>query len=160
MFNDEDLLRFTTWIVNQPEYPDSGFVVSADEHAAKTKTVLWAGPSTAFLAKIVSEADARGIGLAVRQVKYSRADLARGCQAIFDATTTLAAIGFQLSGVACSDLTHDGLTVRGFDPRAPADRLDDRLVRDVRSALGRLPDLRSSIDLADVRIGYGQQVLL
>ena len=78
MLNDEDLGRFTTWIVTQPEYEGSGFVVSANDHESKTKTVLWAGPSTPFLAKIVNKADERGIGLVIRKVKYSRADLARG----------------------------------------------------------------------------------
>jgi hypothetical protein len=160
MLDDDDLRRFTTWIVTQPEYEDSGFVVSANDHWSKTKTVLWAGPSTAFLAKIVKEADVRGIGLAIRKVKYSRADLSRGCEAIFDAKATLMAIGFHLSAVACTNLAHDGLTVEGFDPRTPADELDDRLVRAVHLALSQIPDLRSSIDLADVRIAYGKHVLL
>ena len=70
------------------------------------------------------------------------------------------AIGFHLSTVACTNLTHDGLTVQGFDPRTSADHLDDRLVRAVHFALSHIPDLRSSIDLADVRIAYGKLALL
>ena len=160
MLNDEDLMRFTTWIIKQPGYEDSGFVVSADDHGSKTKTVLWAGPATPWLARIVSEADARGIELVIRKVKYSRADLARACEAIFDAKATLAELGFQLSAVQGTDLSHDGLTVQGFDPRSPADQLDERLVDAVRIALDQIPELHLSIEPADVRIAYGKVVLL
>jgi len=159
MFNDEDLGRFTTWILTQPEYENSGFVASANDHGSKTKTVLWAGPSTAMLARLVSEADVRGIGLVIRQVKYSRADLARGCEAIFNTKATLIEVGFHLAAVEGTNLTHDGLTVRGFDPRSPADHLDARLVQAVRMALGQIPDLHATIDGEDIRIAYGKGTL-
>ncbi len=160
MFNDEDLGRFTTWIVTQPEYEDSGFVTSANDHASKAKTVLWAGPPSPFLTRIVSQAEARGITLVFRQVKYSRADLARACEAIFNAKAALAELGFQLSAVACTNLTHDGLRVQGFDPRSSAEQLDQRVVHAVRLALSQIPELRSTIKVADIEIAYGKLVLL
>jgi len=160
VFNDEDLGRFTNWIVVQPEYEDSGFVGSANDHGSKTKTVLWAGPATALLARIVNEAEVRGIGLVMRNVQYSRADLQRGITAIFAAEASLLEAGFHLSGVACIDLSHDGLIVEGFDPRSAADQLDERLVADVRVVLSQIPGLCSAIDLADVQIADGKWFLL
>jgi hypothetical protein len=150
VFNDEDLGRFTNWIVVQPEYEDSGFVGSANDHGSKTKTVLWAGPATALLARIVNEAEVRGIGLVMRNVQYSRADLQRGITAIFAAEASLLEAGFHLSGVACIDLSHDGLIVE----------LDERLVADVRVVLSQIPGLCSAIDLADVQIADGKWFLL
>lgn len=160
MVNDEDMLRFTTWIVVQPDYEDSGFVGSANDHGAKAKTVLWAGPRTSLLDRIVGEAGARGIGLVVQHVKYSRADLRRGSMAIFSAEATLRQAGFHLSGVACTNLAHDGLVLEGFDLRSAAEQLDERLVASVRVVLSQIPDLCSAIDLADVQITYGKSFLV
>ncbi|MDQ2850003.1 MAG: hypothetical protein M3Y49_04570 [Actinomycetota bacterium] len=158
MFNDEDLLRFTTWIVVQPEYENSGFVASANDHGSKTKTVLWAGPQTSLLDRIVGEADARGIGLTVQHVKYSRANLRQGSMVIFTAAASLLEAGFHLSGIEGTDPSHDGLIVRGFAPRSAAggEQLDERLVDAVRVVLSRIPDLRSAIALADVQIAHGK----
>ncbi len=160
MFNDEDLLRFTTWIGAQPEYEDSGFVGSANDHGSKTKTVLWSGPQTSLLDRIVGEADARGIGLVVRHVKYSRTDLRHGSKAIFAVQASLLEAGFHLSGVEGTNPSHDGMIVEGFDPRSAAEQLDERLVAAVRVVLSQIPDLCSAIDLADVQIAYGKYFLL
>jgi len=56
MENDPDLMAFNNWRAVQPDVERSGLVFAANDHAAKSCSVWWAGPGTEFLDRMRTEA--------------------------------------------------------------------------------------------------------
>jgi hypothetical protein len=49
MENDPDLMAFNNWRAVRPDVERSGLVFAANDHAAKSCSVWWAGAGTEFL---------------------------------------------------------------------------------------------------------------
>jgi hypothetical protein len=155
MENDPDLMAFNNWRAEQPDAERSGLVFAANDHAAKTCSVWWAGPETDFLQRMRAEARARGITLLVNRAKYSRQELRQAVALIWGAKERLGQLGFGLQAVAGPTPAFSGLTVRGFAFDEKAAQLPQALVPSVRDELaGLLQD--SQVRLDDVKIEYGR----
>lgn len=89
MENDPDLVAFNTSRAVQPDAERSGVVFAANDHAAKSCSVWWAGPETGFLDRMRAEARARGITLLVIRAPYSRHQLRRAIGLIADSSGRL-----------------------------------------------------------------------
>jgi hypothetical protein len=156
MENDPDLMAFNNWRAEQPDAEGSGLVFAANDNAAKSCSVWWAGPETDFLHRMRAEAWARGITLLVNRAKYSRQELRQAVALIWGAQERLGRLGFGLQAVAGPTRAFFGLTVVGFALEdEEAEQLPQALVASVR---GELADLlqASQVRLDDVRIEYGR----
>jgi hypothetical protein len=156
MENDPDLMAFNNWRAEQPDAERSGLVFAANDHAAKTCSVWWAGPETDFLGRMRAEAQARGITLLVNRAPYSRQELGQAVALIWGAQERLGQLGFGLQGVRGPTRAFSGLTVFGFAlDNEKAAQLPQTLVASVQDELaGLLQD--SQVRLDDVRIEYGR----
>jgi hypothetical protein len=156
MENDPDLMAFNNWRAEQPDAERSGLVFAANDHAAKSCSVWWAGPETDFLQRMRAEAWARGITLLVNRAKYSRQELRQAVALIWGAQERLGQLGFGLQAVAGPTRAFFGLTVVGFAlDDEEAEQLPQPLVASVQDELaGLLQD--SQVRLDDVRIEYGR----
>ncbi len=156
MENDPDLMAFNNWRAVQPDAERSGLVFAANDHAAKSCSVWWAGPGTEFLDRMRAEARARGITLLVNRAPYSRQELQQAVALIWGGRERLGQLGFGLQMIAGPTPTFFGLTVAGFvlgDEEAK--QLPPALVASVRGELaGLLRDCQVHLD--DVRIEYGR----
>ena len=114
MENDSDLAAFNNWRAEQPDAKRSGLVFAANDHAAKSCSVWWAGPGTDFLDRMRAEARARGITLLVNRAKYSRQEIERAVAFIWGGQERLGQLGFGLQGVRGPTRAFFGLTVFGF----------------------------------------------
>jgi hypothetical protein len=156
MENDPDLMAFNNWRAVQPDADRSGLVFAANDHAAKSCSVWWAGPETDFLDRMRAEARARGITLFLNRAPYSRQELRRAVDLIFGGSERLRQLGFDLQAIAGPTPEFFGLTVRGavLDDEQAA-QLPPDLVASVRGEVaGMLQD--SQVRLDDVRIEYGR----
>jgi hypothetical protein len=156
MDNDSDLMAFNNWRAEQPGAEESGLVFAANDHAAKSCSVWWAGPETDFLDRMRAEARGRGITLLVNRAPYSRQELRRAVDLIFSGQERLRQRGFDLQAIAGPAPEFFGLTVRGAvlgDEKA--EQLPPALIASVRGELGSLLQ-NSQVRLDDVRIEYGR----
>jgi hypothetical protein len=156
MDNDPDLMAFNNWRAEQPDMERSGLVFAANDHAAKSCSVWWAGPETDFLDRMRAEAWARGITLLVNRAKYFRQELGQAVALIWGAQERLGQPGFGLQAIAGPTRAFFGLTIVGFVlGDEEAEQLPQALVASVRGELsGLLQD--SQVRLDDVRIEYGR----
>jgi hypothetical protein len=156
MENDPDLMAFNTWRAVQPDADRSGVVFAANDHAAKSCSVWWAGPETGFFDRMRAEARTRGITLLVIRAPYSRQQLRRATDLIFGGSERLRQLGFDLQAIAGPTPEFFGLTVRGAVlGDETAEQLPAHLVASVRGELGALlQDCQVRLD--DVRIEYGK----
>jgi hypothetical protein len=156
MENDPDLMEFNTWRAVQPDAEQSGLVVAANDHAAKTCSVWWAGPETDFLDRMRAEARARGITLIVNCAKRSRQEFRQAVGLIFGDRERLRQLGFDLQAVGGPTPRFFGLTIKGAVLEdEQAEQLPPDLVASVRGELaGLLQDSELSLD--DARIEYGR----
>jgi hypothetical protein len=156
MENDPDLMAFNNWRAVQPDVERSGLVFTANNHAAKSCSVWWAGAGTKFLDRMRAEARAHGITLLVNGAPYSRHELQEAVALIWGGQERLGQLGFGLQKIAGPTPTFFGLTVAGFvlgDEEAK--QLPPALVASVRGELADLlGDCRVRLD--DVRIEYGR----
>jgi hypothetical protein len=156
MENDPDLMAFNNWRAEQPGAERSGLVFAANDHAAKSCSVWWAGPETCFLDRMRAEARARGITLLVNRAKYSRQELGQAVALIWGARERLGQLGFGLQAIAGPTSAFSGLTVVGFVlGEEKATQLSPALVASVRDELADLLQ-DSQVRLDDVRIEYGR----
>lgn len=156
MQNDPDLMDFATWRAEQPDSEDSGLVLAANDHASKSCSVWWAGPETGFLRRMQAEAHARGIKLIVRHAKYSKPEIKRAADLIFEGRATLERAGFELAAVAGPGPEFHGLTVVGAPLRDEnAQQLTPALVAAARDAVAVLLG-ETAIPATDVQIEYGR----
>ena len=156
MENDSDLAAFNNWRAEQPDAKRSGLVFAANDHAAKSCSVWWAGPETDFLHRMRAEARARSITLLVNRAPYSRQEIRQAFALIWGAQERLGRLGFGLQAVKGPSRVFFGLTVVGFALEdEEAEQLPQALVASVR---GELADLLqdSQMRLDDVRIEYGR----
>lgn len=156
MENDPDLMAFNNWRAVQPDAEQSGLVFAANDHAAKSCSVWWAGPETDFLDRMRAEARARGITLLVNRAPYSMRQIRRAMGLIADGSERLRLLGFDLQAIAGPTPGFFGLTVRGAVlGDEGAEQLPPDLVASVR---GELADLLQGcqVRLDDVRIEYGR----
>ena len=100
MENDPDLMAFNNWRAVQPDAERSGLVFAANDHAAKSCSVWWAGPETDFLDRMRTEAQARGITLLMNRATYSRQELRRAVDLITCGRERLEQLGFDLQAIA------------------------------------------------------------
>ena len=156
MGNDPDLMAFNNWRAVQPDVERSGLIFAANDHAAKSCSVWWAGPGTEFLDRMRAEARARGITLLVNRAPYSRQELQRAVALIWGRWEQLGQLGFGLQMIAGPTPTFFGLTVAGFVLRdEEAKQLPPAVAASVRDELaGLLRDCQ--VRLNDVRIEYGR----
>jgi hypothetical protein len=156
MQNDPDLMAFNNWRAVQPDAERSGLVFAANDHAAKSCSVWWAGPETDFLDRMRTEARARGITLLLNRATYSRQEIRQAVDLIWGGSGRLGQQGFDLQAIAGPTPEFFGLTVMGAvlgDENA--EQLPPDLVASVRGELaGLLQD--SQVRLDDVRIKYGR----
>jgi hypothetical protein len=159
MENDPDLMAFNRWRAVQPDAEQSGLVITADDHAAKTCSVWWAGPETDFLDRMRAEARARGITLLLNHAPYSGQELQQAVDLIFGGTERLGQLGFALQSIWGPRPEFLGLTVKGAVLRdEETEQLPPDLVASVRGELaGLLQD--SHVRPDDVRIEYGMVTL-
>jgi hypothetical protein len=158
--NDGALTSFNTWRAVQPDAERSGLVLTANDHATRTRSAWWAGPETDFLDRMRAEARARGITLIVNRAPYSMQVLERAVDLIFGASERLGQLGFDFQGIAGPTPDFLGLTVRGAvlgDEKA--EQLPPDLVASVHGELARLLD-DSQVSPDDVRVEYGRTHLL
>ncbi|GAB3905029.1 hypothetical protein GCM10029964_099680 [Kibdelosporangium lantanae] len=112
MARQKTLMEFKSWLIGQPGIYDSGFVASANYAETTGTTLLWAGSSPLQdIARV--EGAKRGIKVTVRPVKYSRADVDRAMAALWASAKSPRWNGFVITGLAGTDLTHDGIVVDG-----------------------------------------------
>jgi hypothetical protein len=158
MENDSDLMAFNNWRAVQPDAERSGVVFTANDHAANSCSVWWAGPETDFLDRMRAEARARGITLLVNRAPYSIQEVRQAIDLIFGGTERLRQLGFDLQAIAGPTPEFFGLTVRGAVlGNEEGKQLPPDLVASVRGELaGLLQD--SPVRLDDVRIEYGRIV--
>jgi hypothetical protein len=156
MENDPDLAAFNNWRSEQPDAERSGLVFAANDHAAKSCSVWWAGPETDFLHRMRAEAWARGITLLVNRAPYSRQELRQAVALIWGAQERLGQLGFGLQAIRGPTRAFFGLMVVGFVlGDEEAEQLPQALVASVRDELaGLLQD--SQVRPDDVRIEYGR----
>jgi hypothetical protein len=159
MENDPDLMAFNTWRAVQPDAERSGLVFAANDHAAKSCSVWWAGPETDFLDRMRAEARAHGITLLLNRATYSRQELQRAADLLFGGTERLRQLGFDLQALAGLTPEFFGLTVKGaLLGDEEAEQLPPDLIASVwRELAGLLQDSHARLD--DVRIEYGRIVL-
>jgi hypothetical protein len=156
MENDSDLMAFNNWRAEQPDAERSGVVFAANDHAAKSCSVWWAGPETDFLDRMRAEARARGITLLVNRAPYSLPELRQAMDLVFGGGERLRRLGFDLQAIAGPTPEFFGLTVRGaVVGDAEAKQLPPALVASVRGELAGLLQV-SPVRLDDVRIEYGR----
>ena len=156
MENDPDLMAFNTWRAVQPDADRSGVVFAANDHAAKSCSVWWAGPETGFFDRMRAEARTRGITLLVIRAPYSRQQLRRATDLIFGGSERLRQLGFDLQAVAGPTPEFLGLTVRGAVPgNEEARQLPPTLVASVRDKIAALLQ-DCPVRLDDVRVEYGK----
>src|SRR5215469_15733181 len=154
MENDPDLMAFNNWRAEQPDAEQSGLVFAANDHAAKSCSVWWAGPETGFLHRMRAEAQARGITLLVNRAPYSRQELRQAVALIWGARERLGQLGFGLQAIRGATPAFFGLTVLGFVlGDEEAQQLPRALVASVRDELADLLQ-ESQVRLDDVRIEY------
>ena len=67
-------------MVAQPGFGRSGYVWAIDDLARKSTTLLWHGPRTPLLTRIIREGARRGIRVRVQQRKYSLQQLNAAAQ--------------------------------------------------------------------------------
>lgn len=154
--NNETLMRFSTWLAEQPELIDLGYVGSRNDHGQVSTLIWWAGPPTVAEERVIAEARTRGIQVVIERAKYSRGILDAAVRLIFDAEDEFAAVGFAVSGIGAVDLQHDGLRVYGYDLAASGEPLSRATVAAVEAVLATLPGLSELISVADVRVEHGQ----
>ena len=116
--NQQLLMAFKGWLIAQPGIYAAGFVESADDLATRSTTLLWAGAASAAQAAVVEHARQMGITATIRPVKYDRAQLEAGVRRLFAHANDPRWGSFVISGIAATDLDHDGLTVHGSYSRA------------------------------------------
>ncbi|MFD4676382.1 hypothetical protein ACFWNN_42135 [Lentzea sp. NPDC058450] len=109
----ERLMGFKSWVVGVPGIFDAGFVESANHAESVSTTVLWAGESP-LRQTVREEADRRGITLTFKPVRHSRKALQEGADRIWASAGDAAWNGFVVTSLTGTDLTTDGLVVRGF----------------------------------------------
>jgi hypothetical protein len=156
MGNDSELAAFNNWRAEQPDAERSGLVFAANDHAAKSCSVWWAGPETDFLDRMRAEARARGITLLVNRAPYSRQEIRGAADLIFSGRELLWQLGFDLQAVAGPTPEFLGLTVQGAVPgNEEARQLPPALVASVRDEIGALLQ-DCPVRLDDVRVKYGK----
>jgi hypothetical protein len=112
MAKQKTLMRYKSWLIEQPGIYESGFVESANYAETTSTTLLWAGSSPLQdVARV--EGAKRGITVTVQPVRYSRADLDRATASIWSSAKSAQWNGFVITGLAGTDLTHDGIIVDG-----------------------------------------------
>jgi len=158
--NNEALMAFKTWLVEQLELVGFGFFESANNHRDVSTALWWAGPRTDFQERVLDEARTRGIKATIYAAKYSQDALDRACRLIFEASEALASVNFAIASVSAFDAKHDGLTVQGFDPSHPARLLGDSTRTAVRAVLRGIDGLVEVMHLCDILIEHGEQPVL
>jgi hypothetical protein len=158
--NSVTLMEFNTWLAEQPELFDFGYVGSCNDHENVSTLLWWAGPASAAHERVVAEAHARGIQIRIHRAKYSRAVLRASAHVIFDAKDDLAAVNFTLASIKAGDLQHDGLRVQGYVPAAPDAPLAQTTVATVEVVLANVRGLAELMSLADIRVEHGPALTL
>jgi hypothetical protein len=120
--NQEALQRFKAWMVAQPGFAKSGYVWAIDDLAHKSTVVLWHGPRTPLLARILREGARRGIGVTVQQRKYSLQQLNAASDAIWKQAREGKWAGFRISTIIEVTAVENGITVEGAYTAVPAAR--------------------------------------
>jgi hypothetical protein len=120
--NQEALQRFKAWMVAQPGFARSGYVWAIDDLAHKSTIVLWHGPRTPLLARIIREGTRRGIPVTVQQRKYSLQQLNAASDAIWKQAREGEWAGFKISTITEVTAVENGITVQGAYTAVPAAR--------------------------------------
>jgi hypothetical protein len=120
--NQNTLSLYRAWMLTQPGFARSGYVGSIDHLAHKATTIMWAGPRTALLAKIIAEGQRRGIKVSVQHRRESLQQLDAAINAIYRQAARGEWRGFKISGIAAVGAKDTGLTVDGTYTSGPAAR--------------------------------------
>ncbi len=120
--NQETLQKFKAWMVALPGFASSGYVWGIDDLAHKSTIVLWHGPRTTLLARIISEGARRGIRVTVQQRTYSLQQLNAASAAIWTQAREGKWAGFNISTIIEVTAVDGGLTVQGAYTAVPAAR--------------------------------------
>ncbi|HET7017331.1 MAG TPA: hypothetical protein VFI65_25645 [Streptosporangiaceae bacterium] len=120
--NQNTLSLYRAWMLTQPGFARSGYVGSIDHLAHKATTIMWAGPRTPLLAKIISEGQRRGIKVSVQHRRESLQQLDAAINAIYRQAAHGEWRGFKISAIAAVGAKDTGLTVEGTYTSAPATR--------------------------------------
>jgi hypothetical protein len=118
--NQEALQNFKAWMVAQPGFVKSGYVWAIDNLAGKSTTLLWYGPRTPLLARIISEGARRGIRVTVQQRKYSLQQLNTAANTVWKQAREGKWAGFKISTITEVTAVASGITVEGSYTAAPA----------------------------------------
>jgi hypothetical protein len=110
--NQRELGTFVTWLVELPGIRDAGYVCSINDAESKATTLLWAGESPMHDI-IRTEAARRDIGLTIRLVRYSSAQLDDAARRFFASAGRTEWNGFSITRISGTNATRDGLLVTG-----------------------------------------------
>jgi hypothetical protein len=122
--NQDALMDYKSWLIGVPGINGAGYVESANYRETKSTTLLWAGTSP-LQATVLAEAARRGITATITPVKYSRAQLQAGIDKLLASKKDTAWNGFEVTSIRATDLTHDGLSVRGHYRNTPNAAVSD-----------------------------------
>jgi hypothetical protein len=118
--NQEALQQFKAWMVGLPGFAGSGYVWAIDDLKHKSTILLWHGPRTPLLARIIREGSRRGIGVTVQQRKYGLQQLNAVSAAIWSQAAHGKWAGFKISAVITITPVEYGVTVEGAYTALPA----------------------------------------
>src|SRR6185437_8876054 len=118
--NQEALQKFKAWMVALPGFASSGYIWGIDNLKHKSTIVLWYGPRTPLLARIIREGAQRGINVTVQHRKYSLQQLNAASDAIWKQAAEGKWTGFKISTITEVTAVDNGLTVRGAYTAIPA----------------------------------------
>lgn len=161
MDNDPVLRAFSDWHSAQPEADRAGLLLLVNDHATRSCMVWWAGPKTAFLARMRAAAHSLGVRLEIHQARWDQREMQRAMDLIAAERERLRdEFGFELWGIGHPRPAFIGLTLRGVavgDTRS--EELPSELIDAVCAEIAEL--LRDNpIGRDEVRIEYGYVVPL
>lgn len=145
---------FDHWVRELPGVYDSGYVTSRIYQESMGIEFFWAGFSPAQ-DQIRDEALRRGITATFKSVKYSKRQLDDGATAIYASAGQKAWGTFVATSTEGTDLTHDGLVVKGHYTDVTPQRVSAEQLNDTLNVAKALAPAVVQVVLADPPVALG-----
>ena len=110
--NQNQLMDFKSWILDQPRLADSGYIESVNDSSTLSTTLLWSGSDTDLQKSLIAEGQRRGITVKVEHRKLSRAQLHQAAAKVI-AQGESGLSGFRWSAISEINADFDGIIVKG-----------------------------------------------
>jgi len=121
--NQNQLMDFKSWILDQPGLAESGYIESVNDSSTLSTTLLWSGPEDDLQGAIIAEGQGRGIAVSVEHRAFSLAQLNRAADKIVSQGES-AISGFRWTAIFVVTGDFDGIVVAGTSTTSGANSLN------------------------------------